>query len=62
MNLGDLMLHMVFYAKIGDERGTFTMTDVLEGINKKLIYRHPHVFGDVKLLQEHQRLKKTGNN
>jgi MazG family protein len=47
--LGDLMLHLVFYAKIGAEKGTFTMTDVLEGINKKLIYRHPHVFGDVKV-------------
>jgi MazG family protein len=47
--LGDLMLHIVFYAKIGSERGTFTMADVLEGINNKLIYRHPHVFGDVKV-------------
>ena len=47
--LGDLMLHMVFYAKIGSERGTFSMADVLEGINRKLIYRHPHVFGDVKV-------------
>ena len=47
--LGDLMLHLVFYAKIGDEKGAFTMSDVLEGINKKLIYRHPHVFGDVKV-------------
>ncbi len=47
--LGDLMLHLVFYAKIGSEKGSFTMTDVLEGINKKLIYRHPHVFGDVKV-------------
>jgi MazG family protein len=45
--LGDLMLHIVFYAKIGKENGVFTMADVLEGINKKLIYRHPHVFGDV---------------
>lgn len=45
--LGDLMLHIVFYAKIGSEKGTFTMADVLEHINKKLIYRHPHVFGDV---------------
>jgi MazG family protein len=45
--LGDLMLHIVFYAKIGEENGTFTMSDVLEGINSKLIYRHPHVFGDV---------------
>ncbi len=47
--LGDLMLHLVFYAKIGSERGTFTMQDVLHGINEKLIYRHPHVFGDVKV-------------
>lgn len=47
--LGDLMLHIVFYAKIGEETEVFTMTDVLEGINKKLIYRHPHVFSDVKV-------------
>jgi len=47
--LGDLMLHLVFYAKIGSEKGAFTMADVLEGINTKLIYRHPHVFGDVKV-------------
>ncbi len=47
--LGDLMLHLVFYAKIGSEKGTFTMADVLEGINAKLVYRHPHVFGDVKV-------------
>jgi MazG family protein len=47
--LGDLMLHLVFYAKIGTEKDVFTMSDVLEGINKKLIYRHPHVFGDVKV-------------
>jgi MazG family protein len=45
--LGDLMLHIVFYATIGKEKGVFSMADVLEGINKKLIYRHPHVFGDV---------------
>ena len=47
--LGDIMLHIVFYAKIGSEKGSFTMADVLEGINNKLIYRHPHVFGDVKV-------------
>ncbi len=47
--LGDLMLHIVFYSKIGSEKGAFTMTDVLEGINSKLVYRHPHVFGDVKV-------------
>jgi len=47
--LGDLMLHIVFYAKIGSEKNLFDMTDVLKGINEKLIYRHPHVFGDVKV-------------
>ena len=47
--LGDLMLHIVFYAKIGTEKGFFTMAEVLEGINNKLIYRHPHVFGEVKV-------------
>jgi len=47
--LGDLMLHIVFYAKIGSERGNFDMADVLEQINKKIIYRHPHVFGDTEV-------------
>ena len=47
--LGDLMLHIVFYSKIGSEKGTFSMADVLEGINTKLIYRHPHVFSDVEV-------------
>jgi XTP/dITP diphosphohydrolase len=44
--LGDLMLHIVFYARIGSEKNSFDIATVLEGINKKLIYRHPHVFGD----------------
>lgn len=47
--LGDLMLHIVFYAKIGSENGAFDMGDVLEEINKKLIYRHPHIFGDTEI-------------
>jgi XTP/dITP diphosphohydrolase len=46
--LGDLMLHIVFYAKIGSEQGAFDIADVLEGINNKLIKRHPHIYGDVK--------------
>jgi MazG family protein len=45
--LGDLMLHIAFYSKIGSEKGAFDIGDVLEGINTKLVYRHPHVFGDV---------------
>jgi len=66
--LGDLMLHLVFYSKIGSERGTFTMSDVLEGINNKLIYRHPHVFGDVRVSNARQvednweKLKIKENN
>ena len=44
--LGDLLLHIVFYSKIGSEKGEFDITDVIKGITKKLIYRHPHVFND----------------
>lgn len=47
--LGDIMLHMVFYSKIGQEKGAFTITDVLNGICEKLISRHPHIYGDVKV-------------
>ena len=46
--LGDLLLHIVFYSKIGSEKNSFDIKDVIEGINKKLVFRHPHVFGDVK--------------
>jgi len=56
--LGDLMLHIVFYAKIGSEKGLFTMADVLKGINEKLIYRHPHVFGDVKV-KDHREVEEN---
>jgi|SRR5574344_924898 MazG family protein len=44
--LGDLMLHVVFYAKIGKERGTFDMAGVINMLCEKLIFRHPHVFGE----------------
>lgn len=44
--LGDLLLHVVFYSKIGSELGAFTLADVARGISDKLVYRHPHVFGD----------------
>jgi len=47
--LGDLMLHLVFYAKIASETDEFDITDVLNNINAKLIHRHPHIFGDVKV-------------
>jgi len=45
--LGDLMLHLVFYAKIGSEKKAFDIADVLDGISEKLVYRHPHIYGDV---------------
>jgi MazG family protein len=47
--LGDLMLHIVFYAKIAEEQNQFTIDDVIRGISKKLIDRHPHIYGDVKV-------------
>lgn len=50
--LGDLFLHLVFYAKIGAEQGRFTLDEVLAGINQKLIDRHPHIYGDVQVENE----------
>ncbi len=47
--LGDLMLHLVFYAKIGSETKDFDLTDVLNGICEKLISRHPHIYGNVEV-------------
>ena len=52
--LGDLMLHLVFYAKIGSEKEAFDITDVLNGICDKLIKRHPHIYGDVKVQDEEE--------
>jgi MazG family protein len=50
--LGDLLLHIVFYAKIGSEQGKFTMHDILEGICEKLISRHPHIYGEIVVNDE----------
>jgi XTP/dITP diphosphohydrolase len=50
--LGDLLLHIVFYAKIGSENKAFDITDVCDAITEKLIYRHPHIYGDVKITNE----------
>jgi XTP/dITP diphosphohydrolase len=47
--LGDLMLHIVFYSKIGSEKGAFDVADVLNGVCDKLVFRHPHVFGERKV-------------
>jgi len=46
--LGDLLLQIIFYSQIADEENQFNIDDVIEGISKKLIHRHPHVFGDTK--------------
>ena len=45
--IGDIMLHTVFYAKIGDELGAFDIADSLNGLCEKLTHRHPHIYGDV---------------
>ncbi len=50
--LGDLLLHIVFYAKIGSEKQQFNITDVINGVCEKLIARHPHIYGDVKVENE----------
>lgn len=52
--LGDLFLHLVFYAKIGSETGDFDIADVLNEICEKLIFRHPHIYGDVKVVNEEE--------
>jgi len=52
--LGDVMLHLVFYAKIASETNAFDITDVLNSICDKLIHRHPHIYGDVKVANEEE--------
>lgn len=46
--LGDVLLHILFYSKIADEKGLFDIADVCDALNDKLIFRHPHVFGETK--------------
>ncbi len=50
--LGDVLLHLVFYAKIGSEQQQFELEDVINGVCEKLINRHPHIYGDVKVADE----------
>ncbi len=56
--LGDIMLHIVFYAKIADEKDHFDVADVLHGVCDKLIKRHPHIYGDVNVSGE-EEVKKN---
>ncbi len=66
--LGDLLLHIVFYSKIGEEKGEFDVTDVINTVNEKLIFRHPHVFGERKVsgsrevVNNWEELKMKENN
>lgn len=68
--LGDVLLHVLFYAKIADEQGQFDIADVADALNAKLIFRHPHVFGDVNVKDAHDveqnweqiKLKEKGGN
>jgi len=68
--LGDLMLHLVFYARIGSEAGDFDISEVVNSVCEKLIVRHPHIYGDVDAKDEHAvkqnwekiKLKEKGNN
>lgn len=52
--LGDILLHIVFYAKIGQEKNAFDIADVCNAICDKLIHRHPHIYGDVKVKDEEE--------
>ena len=68
--LGDVLLHIAFYAKIGEENGTFDIADVCNALCDKLVYRHPHVFGtthvdgskEVEQNWEQLKLKEKGGN
>ncbi|MCW3464252.1 nucleoside triphosphate pyrophosphohydrolase [Chitinophaga nivalis] len=52
--LGDILLHIVFYAKIGAEQQKFDINDVINGVCEKLIHRHPHIYGDVTVADEEE--------
>lgn len=68
--LGDVLLHILFYSKIGEEKSQFDIADVADSLNNKLIVRHPHVFGDVSVNGSHDvelnweqiKLKEKGGN
>lgn len=68
--LGDVLLHVLFYSKIGEEKAQFDIAAVADALNEKLIFRHPHIFGDVKVEDSRQvaenweqiKLKEKGGN
>lgn len=57
--LGDLLLHIVFYAKIASEKNAFDIGDVIDSLCEKLIFRHPHIFGDVDVKGSSENVKKN---
>jgi XTP/dITP diphosphohydrolase len=59
--LGDILLHIVFYAKIGEEKGQFDIGDVMNNLIDKLIYRHPHVFGTTDAEDSEQVIRNWEN-
>ena len=59
--LGDVLLHILFYAKIATEQKQFTIQDVMEAVRQKLIYRHPHIYGDV-VVQNEEDVKRNWEN
>ena len=52
--LGDILLHIVFYARIGSETNDFDIADVINSVCDKLVHRHPHIYGDVKVANEEE--------
>lgn len=52
--IGDVLLHLVFYAKIASEKNSFDIADVLRSLNEKLIFRHPHIYGDMQVKDEEE--------
>ena len=58
--LGDLLLHIVFYAKIGSETKDFDIADVINGICEKLVSRHPHIYGDIDVKDEEEVKQNSG--
>jgi MazG family protein len=59
--LGDMMLHLVFYAKIGTEQGKFTLDEMINAVCDKLVARHPHIYGDVQVADE-EEVKRNWEN
>lgn len=66
--IGDILLHLVFYSKIGSETNDFNITDVINSLCEKMIFRHPHIYGDVKVsdsdevIQNWEKLKQKEGN